>query len=189
MSSKNRREGSFDNLLAVVSERVAGQRPPEEAREKLNPVNGFISMVALASAGALTGCAAGNEAVKLDALQKQMAGLEEDLAVCRDKGLETNGEDVIVSYGTFGLKTLKPGKPNYFFVNKNFEGLVEQSMLIWPPVIQDSEIKLEGDQNHLFKVPMGSFWGVVFKSPADKPKETVVIEVGKERYVIFVVRR
>lgn len=144
---------------------------------------------ALASAFVLSGCSTGAEALQIKKLQEEVTVLDHDLSSCQDKSIETNGKPVIVSFGTFGLKTMKPGKENRFTVNQNFSDVVEQTMVIWPPVFADVDITLSGDTDRLVKIPIGSTWGVVYRSPVDKPKETVVIDVGAERYVMFVVRK
>jgi hypothetical protein len=156
-----------------------------------NDVCGPISRVVLASALALggAGCAAGSEAVQLAEMRDRAASLEKDLGTCREKSIESNGQPLMVSFGTLGMKTLKPGKENRFLVKENFDGVVEQTMLIWPPVFADVDIKLSGDAERMVKVPVGSTWGVAYRSPMDRPKETLVIDVGVERYVIFVERR
>lgn len=151
----------------------------------------LLSSVAMCSAivvGA-AGCSTGVEARQLDEMRAKVAMLEKDLGRCREQGIENNGKSLVVSFGTFGLKTVRPDRENRFTVKANFDGAVEQTFLIWPPVFADTDITLSGDSVRMVKVPVGSTWGVVYRSPMDKPKETLVIDTMAERYVIFVERR
>ncbi len=186
---------SFDTTGSSRSIETDGASPcsetgPSAAMER-GPVGGLLASVALSSALTLgaAGCTTGVEARQMDEMRNKVTALEKDLEKCHEKGIENNGQSLVVSFGTFGLKTVRPNRENRFTVKANFDGAVEQTFLIWPPVFADVDIKLSGDSARMVKVPVGSSWGVVYRSAMDKPKETLVIDTLAERYVIFVERR
>jgi hypothetical protein len=165
----------------------AGSAMPDSS-PKGKWIRNISAMAAFSVAGTLTGCGAADEAHE-KAMSDQIAGLKENLSHCQDNNLEVGDETVLLSYGTFGLKMLKAEKENRFSIGKNSEVEVEQTFLIWPPVTSAEEIIVEGMAENFPTARLGSYWAVVYKSKVPQNKESLVIEVRKKRFVIFIDRK
>ncbi len=189
MNRKSCLVGEENRKFEVVADFNKAVETEAEIPVPSSPVTKFCSAVALVSAALLAGCAAGNEAQKVQELESKLTSAEHDLSACIDKKVEDNGQAVMVTFGTFGVKVLKPGKENVFHVNPVFSGMVTETMMFWPPVLDEKEIRLDGATAFMTKVKLGDFWGIAYRSQVEQPKETLVIDVGSERYVVFVVRK
>jgi len=160
----------------------------EKTGQHFDPVNFFKAAFGIALMSTLSGCATDNEGREL-ALQAKIADLQQTLSHCQERSLEDNGAPVIISYGTLGVGLIRPGVENNLTVSSGFSGEVEQTFLIWPPANHVEDIKLEGDASHFSWAKVGSQYAMIFKSPVANKKEAVVIDVGTERYVLFIRRR
>jgi hypothetical protein len=166
----------------VVSE---GRENP--SRKKTSGLGVIMTASAMAVASTLNGCAATNDSREKQ-LEAQVAELQNSFNHCQESSPDLSKDSAVMTYGTFGVRWLFLHKPNILLAGKGLEE-VEQMFLFWPPVANASEIIVEGNPNNFSAVQVGSSWNIVYKSNENKSKETLVIEVKGQRYVIFIERR
>jgi hypothetical protein len=166
----------------VVAE---GHKP--SSQKKTSRLGRLMGASAMAVATTLAGCAATNDSREKQ-LDAQVAELQNLLEHCQEKSPDLSHDSAVLSYGTFGVRWLFLNKPNILTAGKGLEQ-VEQTFLFWPPVASASEITVEGNAGNFTSVQVGSAWNIVFKSKENKPRESLVIEVKGQRYVLFIDRR
>lgn len=138
------------------------------------------------SAAALIGGCASSDPGKIKQLEDQVAELNGSLKNCEEDRMPDLSKDgAVLSFGTFGMKWLSLEKETRLTASKDLEE-VEQNFLIWPQVTNADEITVEGNANNFSLAKVGSHFEVVYKSTDKVPKESLVIEIRKKRYVIFI---